>query len=407
MSRLTVEYGGQVFAADDIEDWERPLDPTLVEIITEGSLRLDGDRLAGVAASRVRARLLGKYEHLPSSDGFRNRTSEPRRFLIPGLWPWGHVPMLGGPPKAGKTTLVADLAASLLVPGRKFLGHFEASDLTQDANHGSSGLWVYLINAETPAQDFEDAVADAGVIDDTWLSIDHLTEDFGGPTSFDLTRPEVYDLWLHRLVWCDDCNGSDFAPPSVLIVDGLTAILGSDTTRYGAWYAAFRRLTREAEIANALVTAHNGLRGGHLMQGVESMAQADGLWNFSTDNPDAPSPNRYFSVTPRIGGVAVPKSRVTFEEGRLKMQTKSTPKATTAAAEEHIEAGADEDWAVTQILDKLREAGSQGMRATPLTGRGSLGEKLRPALHELHEQGVVTFRPEGQGQRWFLTENAG
>lgn len=407
MRTLYVEHAGEVYDLSDL-DPDEPLSPEMRQLIAGGTLMLDDEVLGDVAAHRVRARLLGIYEHLPSSDGFRNRTTEPRRFLIPGLWPWGHVPMLGGPPKAGKTTLVADLAASLVVPERRFLDHFEASDLTQDANHGGSGLWVYLINAETPAQDFEDAIVAAGVATDPdgvakWLAIDHLTEDFGGPTSFDLTRPEVYDLWLDRLVWCEVCNGSDFAPPSVLIVDGLTAILGSDTTRYGAWYAALRRLTREAEIANALVTAHNGLRGSHLMQGVESMAQADGLWNFSTDNPDASNPKRYFSVTPRIGGVAVPRTRVTFEEGRLRMRA-ATPKATPVAATEHADAGEDGDWATVQVLSKLREAGSLGLRTTEVTGSGRVGKLIRAALGELLTAGQVRSAPEGQGQRWFLID---
>ena len=36
--------------------------------------------------------------------GFDDVFDEGRRWLIPDLWPWGTLPMLGGAPKVGKTT---------------------------------------------------------------------------------------------------------------------------------------------------------------------------------------------------------------------------------------------------------------------------------------------------------------
>lgn len=372
-------------------------------IVQEGLFLLpDRTPMSPLAAKRVRARLLGTYAAAPEvRDGFGRRSEASRRFLIPGLWPWGHIPMLGGPPKAGKTTLIADLAASLLVPGRNFLGHFEAADLRQDEHH-VEGLWVWMVNAETPAEDFEAALVAAGIVDDTWLTIDHLEESFGGASAFDLRKPEIYDLWLNRLVWCDPCDGTNDQPPSVVIVDGLTAILAADTTAYGEWYAAFRQLMREVGVPNAIVTAHNGLRGRHLMNGVESMAQADGLWNYFTDDSDAADPARYFQVTPRVGGVPIPKTCVRFEEGRLRMRPK-TERKTEAVGERRP---SDPDWAAKQILSKLRAAGSEGMMTTALTGRGRVGGELRAALDILRRVGQVVARSDGLGQRWFLAESA-
>lgn len=410
MSKLTIEFEGEVYDPnssvwDDLPEMGMPLDPTMRDLrdrmYREGVLLLDGAPLSGLAERRVRSRLLGTYANLVPVEGFRIHTQRARRFLIPGLWPWGHIPMLGGPPKVGKTTLVADLAASLLVPGRHFLDHFDAADLSQDANHGGDGLWVYVVNAETPAEDFEGALRAAGVRDDGWLSIEHLETNWGGATAFDLTVPEIYDLWLDRLVICSECDGSDFAPPSVLIVDGLTAILRGDTTRYGEWYAAFRRLMREAGIPNAIVTAHNGLNGRHLMNGVESMAQADGLWNYFSDDPDNPAAKRYFQVTPRIGGLAVPKTRVRVEGGRLRLNTAQP--ADAASADQPAATSGNE--ARDRLLAKLTEVGSAGIQTTALTGRGRVGILYRAELDRLRGEGRVTSQPDGQGQRWFLASD--
>jgi len=388
---------------DDMLGEPRPpeMQVLLDRAVREGIFLLpDRTPMSDLAVKRVRARLLGTYANAPDQNGFGRRVEEPRRFLVPGLWPWGHIPMLGGPPKAGKTTLIADLAASLLVPDRRFLDHFEPADLTQDANHGGGGLWVWMVNAETPAEDFEAALVAAGVVDDTWLTIDHLEATFGGASAFDLRRPEIYDLWLNRMVWCDPCDGTNDQPPSVVIVDGLTAILGGDTTAYGEWYAAFRQLMREVGVPNAIVTAHNGLRGRHLMNGVESMAQADGLWNYFTDDPDGSNPARYFQVTPRIGGVPIQKARVEFYDGRLRMRSKVA--ATAAPAPESRPSGAE--WAAEQILARLRDEGAEGMMTTALTGRGRIGAELRSALDAHAKAGRVVARPDGLGQRWFLAE---
>lgn len=369
-------------------------------IVREGVIFAGDEPMPALEAARLRHRLLGSFRNVSLSDGLQYVSTAPRRFLIPGLWAWGHIPMLGGPPKAGKTTLIADLVASLLVPGRRFLDHFEPADLTQDERHGT-GLWVVVINAETPAEDFENALRAAGVIDDTWITLAHLEEEFGGASAFDLRIPEVYERWLNLLVFCSECRGGDDVPPSVVIVDGLTAILGSDTTAYGEWYAQFRKLMKELGVPNALVTAHNGLRGRHLMQGVESMAQADGLWNFFTDDPDGSNPARYFSVTPRLGGLPIPKTRVRLDGGRLRMQPKTDPASASKASEPP---SGSADWAANSLLNKLRAAGAGGLLSTALTGRGRVGGKLRDALDALNDQGKVRSQPEGQGRRWFLVE---
>lgn len=279
----------------------------------------DGTPLSGATLFRMRQRLIDRHVRgvLPLGSPLAT-TKPPARPLIPGLWQWGTIPTLGGPPKVGKTTLLVDLAAALLVPGHRFLDHFDPVDLTEDERLG--GVW--LINAETPPVALEEELR--ALIPDEHLLRLHVwhLETEGGAGTFDLTDPDLYEEWLLRLTNCEDCDGSDDWGPTAVLADGMTAFLaasGKTTAATGLWYAAFRRLVREVGTPNALATGHNVMRGGHLMGGVEASAPGDGLWSYDTGKAGA----RVFSVKPRMGGPAVPPLRVTMSEGRLVAKAKS------------------------------------------------------------------------------------
>jgi hypothetical protein len=295
------------YERDQMREWASEAEVTLD----------DGTCLVGHPLRLMRNRLIDAYQDLPFSSG-RRIVPGPRRFLIPGLWPWGTVPALGGNYKAGKSTVVTDLARALVVPGYRFLGHFEPAEFDELQSRG-----VVVVNAETPPEDFEAALDNgmtSGVGDSVqgWdlLTVEHL-EDLGGAHLMDLTDPDMYDLWAHRLSDCNDCDGTDDFTPAVVIVDGVTAILqaaGKDPEDFGLWYAAFRRLLREIDVPNGLPTGHNTMRGGHLMGGTAASAGPDGLWTYSTDRIDNPSSRRRFSVQPRMGGVPVAAKQVVLSE---------------------------------------------------------------------------------------------
>jgi AAA domain len=287
-----------------------------------------GHPMTGAPLKRMRARLGMVFDWRPNDVpafmsnmvGLSSRQpSSAGRWLVPDLWRFGTIPFLGGPPKVGKTTMVADLAASLAIPGHRFLNHFEPADLT-DAERHPRGIW--LINAETSPEVVESDLVALGVISDHGLAVSHL-EELGGPDLFDITDPATYERWANEFVACETCLGDDDAPPAVVIVDGLTAILqaaGKGVEAYGNWYAQFRRLMREIGTENALVVGHNTMSGEHLMGGVEAQAGADALWTYSMSHPDNPSSKRWFSTRPRRGGAVVPRTEVVFgADGRLKM----------------------------------------------------------------------------------------
>jgi hypothetical protein len=312
------------------------LSPEDLIVVREGTPLDDHlEPLSRGRAARVKSRLIALHKDGPDrpSPGLWITDTEDPAWLIEGLWQWGTIPILGGNPKAGKTTLAIDLTASLLLLDRPFLGKYsvaasdESTRTDPEERAGWTGHFVHYINAETPKASLEGAMRSAGIGEvDEALTIDHL-EAAGGPEILDLTDPVLYELWLDRIVDCRVCNGSDDWAPTVVLVDGLTAILnaaGKGTEHYAVWYAAFRRLMREAEVPNALVIAHNTMEGSHLMGGVEAQSGADGLWTYSTRSRNRPGSQRLFSVRPRLGGVVIDPTPVELRDGRLRLSSGPT-----------------------------------------------------------------------------------
>lgn len=360
----------------------------------EGQLLTDqGEPLDPATEKRVRTRLLDRYGHIPPAPTFAEYGRAARdtpRWLIPDLWPWDTIPMLSGNHKAGKTTVVADLVASLVVPGRKFLDRFGPADW------GGEEPDVFLINAETPEQAMLDALYTAGVEDDSHLVVNDL-EVSGGAHRFDVTVPENYDFWGERLVYCVSCDGSDDSPPGVVIVDGMTAILGGSTDRYAEWYAAFRRLMREVGVPHALCTGHTTMSGTHSMGGVEALGGPDGLWTYASMDPDNPTSRRYFQVQPRLGGAVVPRTEVQMVEGRLTAAAESSSPESTPHEVETIDRCAE-------VLQRLTDAGPEGLTSSELTGGGEEGQSRRKARDELAHEGLIVSRREGRRTLWSLPE---
>lgn len=356
------------------------------QLLTDHGEPLDAD-----TEKLVRRRMLDRFGHLPEPltfSEYARQSQTAQRWLVPGLWPADTIPMLSGNHKAGKTTVVADLVASLVVPERKFLGRFGPVDWGDGAIPD-----VYLINAETPYQAMHDALRAAGVEDDSHLTVDDL-EGLGAADLFDLTDPAMYDLWRDRLVYCERCDGSDDGPPQVVIVDGMTAILGQTTDRYAEWYAAFRRLMREIDVPNALCTGHADQQGNHSMGGVAVLGGPDGLWTYWSSDPDNPTSRRYFKVQPRLGGVVVPKTEVRLVDGLL----------TASESAEGSSGRTELPDPRAEVLQRLTEAGPEGITSSELTGGGDEGRSRRKARDELAREGLIASRQEGRRTLWTLSE---
>ena len=350
----------------------------------------DGTPLTGATLFRMRQRLVSRCVSSGLALGSPvAKPKPPQRPLIPGLMQYGTIPTLGGPPKVGKTTLLVNLTAALVVPGFRFLDYFEPVELTDEERE--SGVW--LINAETPPVALE-AELKALIPEEhrRYLHVWHL-ETEGGAGTFDLTDPDLYDEWMLRLTSCEDCDGSDDWGPMAVLVDGMTAFLaasGKSTSAYGLWYAQFRRLMREVGTPNAIASGHNVMRGGHLMGGVEASAPGDGLWSYDLGKGGA----RVFSVRPRLGGPEVPKMRVTMHEGRLVVKAK--PKQV-----EPVERSAPAVPMRERVLAYVAERNAEGVGPSQRGVRAAVegdNKAVDTALADLVREGVLMTKPRaGRG----------
>jgi hypothetical protein len=420
---VTIEHKGKVhepFARD--EDWRLNWDrwtPEQAElartIITEGTYLLDEKPMPLARARNTRATLLGTFDSLQQPSG--PKLAEMGRELIPGLQRWGTVPMLGGPPKVGKSTFVADYCAALVIRGYRFLGYFEPAELSEDERRRD----VWLINAENPPGELHEALLATGLQmeynegdgmpyyfhpdnpgDSGWLIVDHL-EDRGSAEVFDLTIEANRDAWSFLLMQCPCAEDHVTPPPLTVIADGVTAILGSDTTRYGKWFYEFKALLRGLDIENGLAVGHNGLGGKHLMNGTESMAGPDGLWTLFTKGSDNPRAMRYFQTEPRLRGPVIEPTRLVVSDGRLTLRKESKPSADDGGDED---AGDSTLSADDEVLDRLIRAGTAGLLTTEVTGRGRVGKLRREAMTRLEAAGQIVSKADGLGQRWSLADTA-
>lgn len=340
--RSGIAMGADFFSFGDVIDaiqrataWSDTDLFSKLETVMEEGIYFDseGEEITGPRRDRVRDRLHGEQPRPLAVSGIggnpfldEDGSAAETTWLIPGMQAWGTGVFLGGAPKSGKTELVADLVAALLVPGTRFLNYFEPADLPED---GVLDRGILVVNAETNSRVFRQLLWRAGV-DDTarpgaqfrprdLVNVVDLAEGPGGPASFDVTDPAVFDRWSRDLVYDEsgDLDGSGEWAPFAVIVDGLTAILGGETSRYGVWYSKFRELMALVGVENSFVTGHSTLRGDHLMGGVEALAGSDGNWVYTLADADNPWSSRVFRTSPRTGNGDPFSARVKRTDGRL------------------------------------------------------------------------------------------
>lgn len=370
-----------------------------------------GDRIDGRARQRVVDRLLGVYDSLPT---IIDPTAEEHqtRAYIPGLWFFDTMPALVGPKGWGKTKLVCQFCAALIIPGRRFLGYFEPMELTHEERRRD----VWLIVPETRVGAIHDALLLAGLVF-TYrdgipcyaskelglaggvLIVQHLQ---GRASEFDLTDEAKRVWWADYLV--EYTNRPE--PPIALVVDGITAILRNDTGRYGSFTSALGSLRVDAGIPNVLGVLHSpmGVRIDTPMNGIESMGEWDGMWLASAGAfPVRPSTSRTFYALPREGDPDVPERRIVMgDDGMLQLVDLDARKS--ADADPGVNAARE---ALRQLL---RDADPDWLWTKEVCGTGDLYTANKKELEAMEREGQVISRPHSEGRtrgyQWRLSENA-
>jgi len=381
-----------------------------MEAFEKGDLYVDGEKVDARVAKRLRAQITGKYVDMPQ---VYDPTEEgPTRPYIPGLWSHEAIPAFIGPKGFGKTKLLCQLAAALLIQSRRFLGIFEPVEMTE----GERQRDLWFVNSETrPAAVHEELLAaglEFGYRDGLpcyfdpmvgphgggVLIVEHLRK-LGGATRFDLTDPVKWQWWENRLIeYTGRAN-----PPLTILADGVTAMLGNDTSRYGAFASAFRRLLNEAGIPNGLGVLHSpmGVNADTPMGGVESMGEWDGMWiAHASAFPVNPWTRRSFWTNPRLGDPQVMEHVMALDEsGLLRLLPRERPVPATEEVSGNESAAYE-----AMVLDALKAAGKAGLTSLELTGRSREGEARRAARDRLLDRGLIFSVRAGQHTRWYLAE---
>jgi len=420
--RVLIQYGGVVY---DPRGWAADwLDPNLSQgadderrrILAEGAFvwESSGEPLPPARARFFRAEILGTYDGMPRA--YDPTTAGPVRPYIPGLMNHGTIPMLGGPPKGGRSTLANQLAAALIIPDRRFLDAFEPAQMTE----AEGRRHVLLLNGENPPDEVHEDLLRLGLEYEPWtadaapfysvpgvdrvLFVEHLDQ-LGSGDVFDMTSDEQREFWEYRILKATHATGEP--TPLTVIADGVTAMLNADTTRYGRWFAGFKKLLRALDIPNGLAVGHSGLNTGHLMNGVESMAGPDGLWMYDAREPDKnPNAPRYFWTTPRLRGPRVERSQVVMDDsGMLRLLTPEE-----SARSGSRPAGDDTSWRWEAMRARLHDAGSAGLYSFEVAERGPGYRGNMAELERRKQSGEVVARSvtsnKSRGVRWWLAEFA-
>lgn len=387
-------------------DYDWPLGkPTNIgqeRVLAEGVVREDGEVLTGKKRQRIVDRLLGKYDNLP--EVFDPSLPEwAVRPYIPGLMNFGTVPALVGPKGWGKTKFLCSLGVALVIPGHRLLGYFDPVELAEEER--SRDVW--LLNAEThPGVLHEELLATGlafGYRDGVpcyfydpegtgeplprhgVLIVEQLT--MTSATKFDLTDEAGYEAWAIRLT-----EFINRVPPLMVIADGVTAMLGNSTTRYGVWTSKFKDLLRECGIPNGLGVLHSpmGVNTNTPMNGIESMGQWDGMWIASSPQfPIRPTDKRYFETLPRLGDSRVPTREVVIdEEGLLQLLIDSKPP-------KKVKEGGE---ARKEVLFKRLCESPEPLWTNEVVGTGDDYQANKKALEELASEGLVVEEKVQRGR---------
>jgi hypothetical protein len=335
--------------------------------------RLDAE-LATQRMRREARRILDAEERppaeLPEILTLRERLARPRQpvtYRIEGWQPAGSRVVLVAQFKAGKTTLVGNLAR-VLVDGGLFLG--------RDPTHPIPGT-VALLDFEMSAAQFDTWLAEQKIINDDRVVVLPLR---GAAGAFDILDPDRRAEWAKLLADQD---------VSYLVLDCLRPVLdalGLDEHHdAGRFLTAFDALMADASIAEACIVHHMGHYAERSRGDSRIRDWPDVEWRLvrQDDNPASP---RYIAAYGR--DVDQPEAQLHHDP--------TTRRLTVRGGNRH-EAGTQN--ALDAVVALLREApGQHGKQIeTALMARGLTQKAVREALALGTQPGGPLIRYSGTG----------
>lgn len=317
-------------------------------------------------ARRLFAKEKSTAAALPDGIGLTELLAQPDddiAYRIDELLPTGGRALLAAQFKAGKTTLVANLARSL-VDGTPFLGRFTTTTAR-----------VAIVDDEMDTRQLRRQLRDQGIRNTTAITIFSLR---GRVSAFDLLDHDRRQQWIEKL------RGHD-----VIVIDCLRPILdalGLDESHdAGRFLIALDELLREAGISEAILVHHMGHVGERSRGDSRLLDWPDVIWKIVRDKTedDAPEADRYFSAYGRDVDVREGKLDYTPETRSLMYVDANRKEAAGRAA-------------LPDLIDALVAAGDglsgRALEHALMTRGGHSQKAVRSALKLAREEKVTYIK---------------
>jgi len=244
----------------------------------------------------------------------RERLARPRpvvHYRIQQVQGIGHRVLLAAQFKAGKTTLAANLARSVL-DGDAFLGVYHVDPIT--------GV-VALFDFEMSPHQLDDWYAAQDITNDDRLLVIPMR---GSASAFNITDRATCSRWAARL---------RAAGVTYLILDCLRPVLDalglSEHTEAGVFLTALDALLHEAGIPEALVIQHMGHKNERARGDSRLLDWPDVGWTLVRASEDDPASPRFFKAYGR--DVDVPETQLDFDTTTRRLTVVSAGRSRTDA----------------------------------------------------------------------------
>lgn len=215
---------------------------------------------------------------------------EDPEYRIDGLHPTGGRVVLLAPRKAGKSTLVGNVARCL-VDDDPVLGRFAVEPVER----------LLIIDNELDVRTSKRWLRDQGILNDHRIDVLHLR---GRTGTFNILDPQIRAQWARR------CEGVDLAFFDCLrpVLDALGLSEDKDAGRF---LVAFDAFLVEAGIGEAIIVHHMGHNGERARGDSRIQDWPDAIWKIVAEEPEDHNSPRYFSAYGR--DVNVPEFQLHYD----------------------------------------------------------------------------------------------
>lgn len=292
---------------------------------------------------------------------FLDTPDEPEDFRVRGLLPMGGRVILSAQYKAGKSSMVGNLARSL-ADGTPFLDAYAVDAVKKTT----------IIDNELSTRQLRRWYRDQNITHTDAVDIIPLR---GAAATFDILDPVIRQQWAKRLA------GTDF-----LILDCLRPVMDalglSEDKDAGKFLAAFDALLEECGAGEAVIVHHMGHAGNRSRGDSRLLDWPDATWTLKREDPEDPKSPRFFEALGRD---------VNVDESLLDWNDETRELKIIGGSRREVRTTGIQD----KILDHLRTYPHSSAREIEamLRGKGASNATIRTALTELTERGEILCLP--------------